>query len=56
MPFDGTGFQPEPRGRGPSAPSDNMITMIIVAFALALLVMPISVAGLVDLVKYIRSS
>jgi hypothetical protein len=54
MPFDGAGFQPE-RGPGPSAPSDNMVTFIIVAFALALLVMPVSVAAIVDIVAYVRS-
>ncbi len=56
MPFDGAGFQPERRGSGPSAPSDNTITLIIVAFALALLVMPVSVAGFVDLVNYFKGS
>jgi hypothetical protein len=54
MPFDGAGFQPE-RGPRPSAPSDNLVTLIIVAFAMALLVMPVSVAAIVDIVTYIRS-
>ena len=55
MPFDGTSFQPEPRGPRRAAPSDNTVTLIIVAVALALLVMPISLTAFVDVVRYVRS-
>ena len=54
MPFDGAGFQPERNGPGRSTPSDNVVTLIIIAFALALLVMPLSLAALVDIVHYVR--
>ncbi len=58
MPFDGTGF-PErddpPRRRG-HAPSDNMVTAIIVAVAVCLLVTPISMAALVDIVRFMRGN
>jgi hypothetical protein len=55
MPFDGAGFQPERPVPRPAAPSDNVVTLIIVAFALALLVMPVSVAAIVDIVAYFRT-
>jgi hypothetical protein len=58
MPFDGAGF-PErddpPRRRG-RAPSDNVVTAIVVAVAVCLLVTPISMAALVDIVRYFRGS
>ena len=56
MPFDGTNFSPNPPRRGPPrAPSDNAVSIIILAVALSLLVMPISLTALVDIVRYIRS-
>ncbi len=57
MPFDGTNFSPRPPRRGsPRPPSDNAVSIIILAVALSLLVMPISLTALVDIVRYIRSS
>lgn len=57
MPFDGTGF-PEGRDppRRPAGPAgdDNAATVIIVALAFSLLVMPISLGALVDIVQYVR--
>jgi hypothetical protein len=57
MPFDGAGFperdEPPRRGR---APSDTMVTAIIVAVALCLLVTPISMAALVDLIRFMRGN
>ena len=54
MPFDGTGF-PERRNLPKrSAGDDNAATVIIVALAFSLLVMPISLSALVDIVRYVR--
>lgn len=55
MPFDGTGFSPR-AGRPPAtAPSDNMVTFLIVVLALCLLVTPFSISGLIDIVQYVRA-
>ena len=53
MPFDGTEF------RGPgrpdrSPPHHRLLTAALLALALILLLMPVSVAGLVDLIRYLR--
>lgn len=56
MPFDGTDF---PRGDQPprrGAPDDNAATWIIVALAFCLLVMPVSLSGLVDIIRYMRGN
>ena len=54
MPFDGTDF---PRGTPPRrSPSDTAVSVAIVAIAIALLVTPISLAALVDLIRFLRSS
>ncbi len=55
MPFDGTDFpkRDEPPGRG--TPDDNAATVIIILLAFCLLAMPISLTGLVDIVRYMRS-
>ena len=55
MPFDGTGF-PERPGRRPSRPGDNTVSLVIIAIAFSLLVMPISLTALVDIVRYLRHS
>ena len=56
MPFDGTDFprREEPRGRG--TPDDNAATWIIVLLAFCLLVMPVSLTGLVDIIRYVRGN
>lgn len=55
MPFDGTNFPREdPPGRG--TPDDNAATWIIVLLAFCLLVMPVSLSGLVDIVRYVRGN
>ena len=54
MPFDGTGFEPRRPGRRGQAPSDNAVSVMIVAVAVVLLVTPISVAALVDVVRSLR--
>lgn len=54
MPFDGTDFpkREDPPSRGPD---DNAATVIIILLAFCLLAMPISLACLVDIVRYLRS-
>ncbi len=56
MPFDGTDFpkgdQPPRRG----TPDDNAATWIIVLLAFCLLVMPVSLTGLVDIIRYMRGN
>ncbi len=54
MPFDGAGYPPkrqEPRRR---SFSENALHVCLLVFALVLLVMPVSVAALVDLVRYLH--
>ncbi len=53
MPFDGTEF------RGPirpdrSPPQDRFLTAALLAVALILVLMPISIAALADLIVYLR--
>ena len=56
MPFDGTGFSDRRPQRRPAKPGDNAISLIIIALAFSLLVMPISLTALVDIVRYLRAS
>ena len=54
MPFDGTNF-PERRNQPRrAAPGDNAVTLLIIAVAFGLLVMPISLSAFVDIVRYLR--
>lgn len=55
MPFDGTGFVPAQPDRRRPAPSDNVVTALIIAITFALLAMPVSLAALVDIVRYLRA-
>jgi len=56
MAFDGAGFEPWPRREEPP-PRPSAQTRILcyagVAFALAMLIFPISVDGLIDLARYL---
>ncbi len=54
MPFDGTGFPHEPRRPRRSTRADNIVSVAIIAIALGLLITPISLAAVVDLVRYAR--
>lgn len=56
MPFDGTGFPERRNSPRRSAGDDNAATLIIVAVAFSLLVMPISLGALVDIVQYMRGN
>ncbi len=54
MPFDGRRFSEDGPG-APRRPSDNAVTAVIVAVAVALLVLPISLQAFADVVRYLRS-
>ncbi len=56
MPFDGTGFPERLPRRRPAKPGDNAVSLIIIALAFSMLVMPISLTALVDIVRYLRHS
>jgi len=49
--FDGIDFPPRPPGRPPV--NDRGLTIVIVIFAMTMLITPISLAGLVDIIRYI---
>ncbi len=55
MPFDGTDFQPPPKQPRGNAPSGHALSVIIVAGAVFLLVMPFSLAAFVDIVRYLHT-
>jgi hypothetical protein len=44
--------RPEPPGR--AAPGEKFVSMLLLILAISLLVMPISMAGLFDLVHFLR--
>jgi hypothetical protein len=50
--FDGADFPRPPPGRRPV--NETVVTIGIVIFAATMLFMPISLASLVDLIRYIR--
>ncbi len=54
MPFDGADFEPRRKKPARSGPGDNLVTVLIVLLAIFMLVMPISLAGLVDTIRYLR--
>lgn len=53
MPFDGTNFHPEPPAAppGPQMPSDKVLSRFVLFLAIALIITPFSMFGLVDLVN-----
>ncbi|WP_171033991.1 hypothetical protein [Lichenicoccus roseus] len=56
MPFDGIDFEPKREKRERAGPSDNLVTVLIVLLAICMLVTPISIAGLVDTVRYLHGN
>ena len=54
MPFDGTNFSLRPEKPARPAPSDNVVTILIIIISFSLLFMPVSMAGLIDIVWYLR--
>ena len=53
MPFDGTDFEPQPKRPPPPVARDTVLCVVIFAAAMGLLLLPISLDGLVDLIKYL---
>ena len=56
MPFDGVDFQVKRNQPDRPAPNEKVVAILIVLFAICMLVMPVSMAGLVDLVQYFRGT
>jgi len=54
MPFGGAEFIPRREKGAPRRGPDNAVTVLIVMLAFVLLAMPITLGGLVDLVRYLR--
>ena len=54
MPFDGTGFPERPEHPRRATHNDNVVTLIIVMLAFALLALPISMGAFVDIVRSMR--
>ncbi len=53
MPFDGTDFHPR---KQPSRrkPKETVLCVFFFIFAVSLLVMPISMGGIIDVVRYVQ--
>ena len=54
MPFDGADLDPPRKKPARGGAGDNLVTVLIVVLAICMLVMPISVASLMDTVRYLR--
>ncbi len=54
MPFDGTSFPARRDQPRRAAPGDNAVSLLIIAVAFGLLVMPISLSAFADIIRYIR--
>lgn len=54
MPFDAAGFPERQEPSGKPRPTDGAICVIIVVISAVLLLMPVSLASLADLVRYLR--
>ena len=53
MPFDGTDFEPQPKRPPPPVARDTLLCVAIFVAAMSLLVLPVSLDGLVDLVRFL---
>ncbi len=53
MPFDGTDFESEPKRAPPPVARDTLLCVAIFVAAMGLLVLPISLDGLIDLVRFL---
>ncbi len=54
MPFDGLDFPPKPRQPDRAPPGERVFTLMFLVLAICSLVMPISMAALVDIIQFIR--
>ena len=53
MPYDGTDFEPQPKRAPPPVARDTLLCFGIFIAATGLLVLPLSLDGLVDLVRFL---
>jgi hypothetical protein len=53
MPFDGTDFEPQPTRPPPPVVRDTLLCVVVFVAAIGLLVLPVSLDGLVDLVRFL---
>ena len=53
MPFDGGDFEPYRNKPKPPAPRDTGLCIAIFVVAVGLLVLPLSLDGLIDLIRYV---
>ena len=56
MPFDGADLEPRRKKPARSGPGDNLVTVLIIVFAICMLMTPISIAGVVDTIQYPRGN
>jgi hypothetical protein len=54
MPFDGTHFRPQPEPPGRRVAVERFWCGVVLVAGIVLLLAPVSAAGLVDLVVYLR--
>jgi hypothetical protein len=55
MPFDAAGFPPAPPRPERRRSGDNVVTALIIVLSVALLVMPVSLAALMDIAHYLQT-
>ena len=53
MPFDGTDYQGRP-GPPKREPSETGVLILVAVLAISLLLLPVSLGGLVDLIRYVQ--
>lgn len=53
MPFDGTDF-PKRQRRAPAKPSENVVCILVLAAAMMMLFLPVSIDGFADIVRYFQ--
>ncbi|MGI4952429.1 MAG: hypothetical protein ACRYGM_11530 [Janthinobacterium lividum] len=54
MPFDATGFPPGPPRPERPRSGDNVVTALIIVLSFALLAMPVSLAAVMDIARYLQ--
>ena len=53
MPFDGTDFEPQPKPPKAPVARDTLLCVAVFVLAMALLILPLSLDGLVDLIRFL---
>jgi hypothetical protein len=54
MPFDGTQFELPPKPRKPNLARERVLSALVFAFAVLMLILPVSADALIDIVAYLR--